>query len=180
MKIFNLINYEVQIDPVAYTLTAFKAVMDKYEDKQYAIAEMAYIYFYTDWASDYVNIVDLKERKKRILSEVFIDKSSKLKIDKITDAAIAFYNERQKTLAYELYEDAKYAINKIREYLRSVDLLALDNNGKPIYDVIKLTKTIESATTLITKMAELEEAIKADKHGSNKLKGIDEIGLFES
>jgi hypothetical protein len=78
-----------------------------------------------------------------------------------------------------LYKDARFAINKIREYLRTVDLMKVDENDKPIHDVVKLTKTIESSATIVDKMVLLEESIKKEKQANTKIRGIDKVGLFE-
>jgi len=181
MRLFEIVDFEVVVNPVAYTLAPFKAVLDKYskKDKEYVNSEMAYIYYFSDWTSDYSSETDKDKRKENILSEVFTADSSKLKIDSVTDDAIAFYEEKQQTLSMLLYIDAKGAINKIREYFRAVDLMAMDKNDKPIYDISKLTTTIEKSASLVAKMAELEDAIKKEKQASSKIRGVDSIGLFE-
>ena len=181
MKLFTIENYDVVVNPVAWTLKPFKSIKDKYkgDDKRYATTEMAYIYFFASWNSDYSDITDLEERKERILNEVYAKDVKKLKIDEKTEAAIKFFTEKQMTLSMKLQIDAKAAINQVRKYFREVDLLALDDKGKPIHDASKLTNTIEKSATLVAKMAELEEAIKKERQSSSRIKGMDEIGFFE-
>lgn len=178
MKLFDLVNYELTIDPIIFTLKPFAKIKNKYKDKNSLYGELAFIFYYADWRSDYSSIVDDEERQEKILSELYIDRNM-LQINEDTFAAIDFYNERQETLSMLLYKDAKFAINKIREYLRTVDLMKVDENDKPVHDVIKLTKTIESSATIVDKMVLLEESIKKEKQANAKIRGIDKVGLFE-
>jgi hypothetical protein len=178
MKIFELVNYELTIDPIVFTLKPFADIKKKYKDRDLLYGEMAFIFYYADWRSDYSSIIDDEERKEKILSELYIDRN-KLVIDESTFLAIEFYNDRQETLSMLLYKDARFAINKIREYLRTVDLMKVDENDKPIHDVVKLTKTIESSATIVDKMVLLEESIKKEKQANTKIRGIDKVGLFE-
>jgi len=181
MKIFNFVNYEVVVDPIAWTLQPFRAILDKYKkkDKYYAVLEMAYVYFASDWRSDYSTIVNINERKEKILSEVFIKDRDKLKINATTDLAIDFYKEKQETISMGLYEDAKLAVNKIRDYFKTVDLTLMDDQGKPLHDISKLTKAISDTATIVGKLKELENAVKKEVEEASNYKGITEIGVFE-
>jgi len=182
MELFKYKDYNVIVAPEALLLNPIKDVLNKYKgkDKQLGIAELGYVYFFCDWASDYSNIIDLKERKAKILKDVYVREGSKLKIDKITDAAIEFYTERQQTLSMELKDSAKRAINKIIKYLDNVDLFERDVNGKYINDVSKVTSTIDKAPTLVERMADLDNAIRKEIAENSKLRGVDKKGLYES
>ena len=181
LKLFQFINYEVVVDPVAWTLQPFHAILEKYKkkDKYYATLEMAYIFYSADWQSDYASMTDVNLRKEKILSDIFLKDKNKLKIDELTDVAIAYYKEMQETISMGLYEDAKTAVNKIRDYFTTVDLTLLDDNGKPLYDISKLTKAISDTATIVNKLKELEDAVKKEVSESSNIRGVDKIGLFE-
>lgn len=181
MDLFKYENYEVVISPYAFTLTPFDNIVKKYKksEKRYAISELSYIYHFTDWNSSYADILDIEERKEKVLNDIFIKDKSKIKIDSTTDDAIAFYNDRQETLSMELRNSAKRAIKKIMDYFDKVDLFEQDSNGKYMNDVSKLVNAIEKSSSLVNKMSELTDSIKKEVSESSKLRGIDQKGMYE-
>lgn len=181
MNLFEIVNYELIVRPEVWLLTPFANILNKYKGnkKGNAIAEVGYVYYFADYRSDYSSITDIEDRKIKILSEVYAKEGGSIKVDKVTDLAVEFYKERQKTLSILLQQDAKAAINKVRAYFRTVDLMVMDNNGKPIHDISKLTQTIERSTTLVAKMQELEEMIKKEQQSTSRAKGVEELALFE-
>lgn len=181
MKLFGYKDYEVVVDPVAWTLLPFRDILKKYKgkDKYYATLELAYIYYSVDWRSDYSTILNQSDKREKILNEIFIKDRNKLKLDSKTDVAIDFYKEKQATVSMGLYEDAKLAVNKIRDYFNAVDLTAMDDQGKPLHDISKLTKAISDTANIVSKLKELENIVKKEVEEASNYKGISEIGIFE-
>jgi hypothetical protein len=53
------------------------------------------------------------------------------------------YKEHTLTSSYLLLQDMKIAIEKVREFLRDVDLTLLDDKGKPVYTINSVTAAIK-------------------------------------
>lgn len=178
MNLFQLINHQVHIQPEAYVLEPFAVIWDrdKSKDKSRALAELAFIYFMTDYKSDFNAIVDKNERQKEISKYLRLGSDFDLD-DKLRDAMM-FYEIRQKTITMYLLEDVYKSIDKLREYFREVDLMLMDDNGKPVYDVTKLTRSIESVAKIVDSLKILEDKVKREMEESG-LRAGRKKGMFE-
>ena len=93
--------------------------------------------------------------------------------------AMQFYSSIKSTSAL-LLEDTRVAIDKVRQFLKTVDLEALDEKGKPIYTINSITSTIKMIPQLIKDLDDAEKAIKADmQNTSGKVRGQKEKSLLE-
>ena len=139
--------------------------------------ELSYIYFMEDPRSDYQYIIDKEERSKAIIEGEGL--SDKWKPDKVVIEAIEFYSSFKSTSAL-LLEDTRIAINKVRQFLKTVDLKAVDDKGKPIYTINSITSTIKMIPQLIKDLDDAEKAIKADMQNNlGKVRGQKEKSLLE-
>ena len=178
MNLFQLNNHQVEILPEAYALLPFKKIWDRdrSREKHTAIAELAYVYFMTDYKSDFNAIVDPIERGKEIAK--YLRLPSDYEEDKTLRTAMTFYDERQKTITMLLLEDVYKSIDKLRAYFREVDLMIYDDHGKPIHDVLKLTKSIESVSKIVESLRILEEKVKHEREESG-LRAGRKKGMYE-
>ena len=94
---------------------------------------MSLIYFYVDPRSTYNYITNDEERFQAILKQEGLPKN--FTITKEIQEAIDEYKKHCITTSFLLLQDTKIAIDKVREFLRDVDLNKLDDKGKPIYTI---------------------------------------------
>jgi len=179
MKLFKYEGYKVVISEEAFGLKVFRQIWnrDRSVHKDKAIMELSYIYFMEDPRSDYQYIIDKEERSKAIIEGEGL--SDKWKPDKVVIEAIEFYSSFKSTSAL-LLEDTRIAINKVRQFLKTVDLKAVDDKGKPIYTINSITSTIKMIPQLIKDLDDAEKAIKADMQNNlGKVRGQKEKSLLE-
>lgn len=178
MKLFKYEGYKIVIEPEALLLTPFKKIYqrDRSVNKQAALQELAFIYFYCDTRSDYQYLTDDAVRLQAIKEgEGFSDK---WKPDKLILEAIKFYNGFKSTSAL-LLEDTRFAVNKLRDLLRNIDLEEKDDKGKPIYSLNIITATIKQVPSLIKDLDEAEKAIAKELASNGKMRGQGEKTLLE-
>lgn len=182
MKLFKYKEYKVTISEEALALKPFRQLWnrDKTINKNKAISELSYVYFMEDPASDYQYLVDRDERSKAIIEGEGLD--SKWKPDKAVLEAMEFYASFKTTSALIL-EDTRYAANNLRKSLRNINLEAIDDKGKPIYNVSSIISAIKQVPQLVKELAEAERIVAkemAEKNGrvrGQKVKTVLEDGL---
>lgn len=180
MKLFNLNNYKLEISEEAYVLKPFKRLWDrdKSKKKERALPELGYVFFMEDFRSDYVDIVDYNERGIEVKKALSMPKN--WKEDKLVKDARMFMQERdEKTLALLFLKDAKVGIDKIRKFFREVDFLALDNSGKPIYNIVQLSAVIEKSSGILANLDKLEEMVKKKLQKESAIRGKKQKAVFE-
>lgn len=178
MKLFKYEGYKVVISEEALVLKPFKTLWarDKTKSKDKALAELAYVYFMEDPASDYQYLVDREDRSKAIIEGEGL---GNWKPDKAVKEAMEFYASFKTTSALIL-EDTRYAANNLRKSLRNIDLEATDDKGKPIYTVASILSAIKQVPALVKELAEAERAIaKEMAEASGRVRGSRSKTIFE-
>lgn len=178
MKLFKLEGYNLTISEEAYLLKPFKDIWkrDKSKNKEMALNELGVIYYMEDPRSDYQTYIDRDERLNQIKLALGIKES--WNPDKVVLNAMEFYASFKSEAAL-LLEDIRIAITKLREYIKTIDLNALDDKGKPIYTLNTYTATIGQIPKLITSLDEAEKTIAKDIIQSDKVRGSVEKSIFE-
>ena len=98
--------------------------------------------------------------------------------DRLVATAQEFYASFKSESAL-LLEDIRVAITKLREYIKTIDLSATDDKGKPIYTLNSYTATIKQIPELITSLDEAERTIAKEVLGQDKVRGSIEKAMFE-
>ena len=178
MKLFRYEGYNLTISEEAMMLKPFRDIWkrDKSKGKDKALQELAYIYFMEDSRSDYQIYVDKEERSRQVKLGEGIPES--WKPDKLVIDAQEFY-AGFKSEAALLLEDIRVAITKLREFIKTIDLSAVDDKGKPIYTLNTYTATIKQIPELITSLDEAEKSIHKEAVTSDKVRGSVEKAMFE-
>lgn len=183
MHILEYINYEVVPTQEAFLIKPIRDLYneDKSKHKEKFMQQMSVLYFYTDPRSSYNYIIDDEERLKEIMLQEGLPDT--FKISPKLKEAIEIYKKHVITSSYLLLQDTKVAVDKVRTFLRDLDLSLLDDKGKPVYTISSITQTIKQipqlakdiieAERLITK--EIEETGRA--RGGNQSKRIFEDGF---
>jgi hypothetical protein len=176
MEILDLKNNTPVIHPAALMIPLFKELWsrDKSKTKTKALNELAYIYYIADYKSDFSDIIDEKERKQEV-SKLFNIEEDKL----ITDC-IEFYKNRQQTISMHLLQSAKIGVNKIKQYIDTVDLTDLDDKGKPIHDASKLNMLISKMGETIEGIRKLEDIVAKEIEDNTRVRGGNALAMFEN
>lgn len=178
IKLFKYEGYKVTVSEEALLLKPFKLIWnrDRTQGKEKALNELAFIYFFADPRSDFQYIHDEDERTSAIKeAEGF---PSNWKPDKLVLEAIEFYLSF-KPISYSLLEDTKFAIDKLRKFLRNIDLNERDEKGKLIYTVSQITSTIGQIPELVNKLEDAERKLAAEISVTERIRGGSEKSLIE-
>lgn len=178
LKLFKYEGYKVVISEEAFLLTPFKKIWDrdKTKNKDKALAELGYIYFFNDPRSEYQYLVNPEERHKAIVESEGL--GDKWKPDKLVNEASKFYNSFKPTSAL-LLEDTRYAVDKLRQLLKDIDLTKTDDKGKPLYTLNTITATIKQIPELVKGLDEAEKALKVEVANIGRMRGQGEKTLME-
>lgn len=180
MRLFDLINNQLVISEEAYILTPFKKLWDrdKTKDKERALAELGYIYFMEDFRSDFSDITKEEERAVEVKSSISLPNN--WKEDNLVKAAREFYRKRSEEITpLLLLKDAKIVIDKMREFYREVDFLALDKNGKSKYDIDKVARVVERSAGIFENLTKLEQMVKKEVQAKRDKVGTKTKAIFE-
>ena len=181
MNGFTLINGVLTVDDNLWGLEKFKKILkrDKSRNKDLALKEMLFIYYYTDIKSDYL-IIDIKLRTNEIIKDIQLPDN--WKIDSIMEDAINFYEERSLTVIGKLYKNALLAANDISEYLtKTKELLEeRDDRGKPVTTLTTIVGGISKIKVVMQDLKAAEkELIKEKVETEGCMKGQQQMGMFE-
>ena len=181
MNGFTLRDYVLTVEDNMWGLIHFKKILkrDKSRDKDRALKEMLFIYYYSDIKSDYL-IIDSKFRIEEIKKDIGLPED--WRIDSVLQEAIDFYEERSLTVVGKLYKNALAAANDISEYLtKTKELLEeRDERGKPVTTLTTIVGGISKIKTVMQDLKAAEkELIKERIETEGKMKGKQSMGMFE-
>lgn len=183
MKLFKLDQHThtVQIETEALLLKPFKVIYDRddSEDKKIATAELAYVFFFTDFKSNYTEIMEEEERKNAIVDELpALPKG--WKPDKAVQKAIEFYKEQTNTVGMQLLNGAKIGAHKLDKYLRNIDLEERDTrSNKPIHNPEQIRSMIEKLPQTLRKLREAEKEVQLELTRKAEMSGSGEKAFLE-
>ena len=178
MKLFKYEGYKITISEEALLLRPFKVIWkrDKSQNKEKALMELGFIYFFCDIRSDYQYIVDEDARRESIKEGEGLPKN--WEPDAAVKEAMEFYNTFKPTSAL-LLEDTRFAVDKLRKLLREIDLNQTDDKGKPIYTLNTITATIKQVPSLVRDLDEAERSIAKEIAQSDKARGAQTKSIYE-
>lgn len=177
MILFELQDNKVTFSPQALMLKPFKALWDrdKTKDKTRARNELAFVYYFSDYKSDFSSILDDDERATEILKFLSdIDKPD----NKVYEAC-EFYKSRRETISTQLLEAARHGAKTLKEYYYNVDLTLTDEKGKPVWDVAKLQTSLKTLSDTIEGLEKLEDKVKREQEKESSMRGGREKAMFE-
>ena len=183
MKLLNVENYQVKVADEALLVKPIRDLFnaDKSKDKENFYTECSIIFFMADPRSSYGHIVDDEERFEAVKVQEGLPKN--YKISKELQLAIDTYKQLTTTISSQLLEDTYVAIDKLRKFLRNIDLYAVDDKGKPLYTISSITSAIKAIPQLTKDIQEAEKQVNSDilelgrKRGGDKGKALFEDGI---
>ena len=147
--------------------------------KYIATKELAFIYFFADPRSSYVeSYQDLDIREEKI--KVLLGLPDTWKKDTLIDEAINFYLEEVKDdFDYKYLNSSIIAAEKTMKYLENVDYNARDVKGNLLYKPVDVVKVIKDSGGVIESLKNLRDKIFKKTSLTTKIRGGGDIGMFE-
>lgn len=179
MRLMKFEGYTLTIEPEALVIKSIRTLWnrDKTRSKERALAELGYIYFMVDPRSTYSYLTDLADRSEKIVLEEGLPKN--WKPDKIVQEAMKSYGDSVITTSSLLLEDTRVAVDKLRKYLRDIDLTAEDDKNKPKYPLNTVTSSIKLVPSLAEDLMKAERIVAQEIVESSKMRGQKEKTILE-
>lgn len=171
MHLIEYDNYQIKPTEEALLIGPIRKLYnnDKSKGKSKFLQMMSIIYFYADPRSSYNYITDDEERLKEILIQEGLPKD--FKIDKTLQEAIDIYKKHVITTSYLLLQDTRVAIDKLREFLRNINLTDTDDKGKPLYTISSVTQAIKQIPQLAKDIMEAERVVSKEIAEQGRARG---------
>lgn len=177
-ELFEVKNNEVVFAPQVLVIGEFKDLWDrdKSKNKEIANKELAFIYYAIDFRSIYTSYFG-DEKIERIKRDIRLPKT--WKPDVKVNLAIDKYNELSRTQSMGLLEDAEFAVEKLRDYFKQVDLIKTDPTGKPLFAAKDLIANLKNLGDVISGIKELKLEVLKEQQSGNMVKGNRQKSAFE-
>ena len=178
MRLLKYEGYNVTVEPEMLLIKPFKKIWDRdtSDNKAKALLEFGVIYFMCDPRSDYQYIVDEDIRLEEIKKAEGLN--AKWKPDKDLLDAMEYYKS-VRPMAALLLEDTRAAIDKLRKFIKEINLYATDDKGKPLYSMDSYTRTIRQITELVKELNNAEKELNKDITQRDKVRGALEKSIYE-
>jgi uncharacterized protein YoxC len=179
MHIIEYNNYTIEPTQEAFLIRPIRALFnaDRTATKEKFMQQLSVIYFMADPRSSYNYLTDEKDRLKEIILQEGLPED--FKIDKKLQEAIDEYKKHVITTSYLLLQDTRFAIDKLRQFLRDVDLTLTDDKGKPVYTVNSITSAIKQIPQLAKDIAEAERAVSKEIEEQGRARGGNNKTIFD-
>lgn len=165
MKLFNRKDYKLHVEPLVFTIKAFRDLdkRDRTKEKTQLEKELSFIYFVYDPRSDLQFITDENERIERVKELLGFDKT--FKVDAVLKKAINVYISMTETSSSLLLKDLRVGIEKLRNYLKdaTVDDDTFDKYTRALKELIPLSMKISDAERSVIKEVEEISTSRGDK-----------------
>lgn len=173
IKLFKYEGYKIVISEEAFALKPFRQIWqrDKTINKDKALMELGFIYFFCDPRSEYQFLVDEKERMEAIKKGEGLP--PKWEPDKLLIEAMDFYKSF-KPISALLLEDTRFMVNKFRLKLRELDFDSLE-----VREFKEITAIVKQITPLIKDLDEAEKALNSEMRNVGRMRGQGEKTIFE-
>ncbi len=177
MNLFQIVDYNLQISEEAYALKPFKKLLDndKSKDKELAMKELAFVWYISDIKSDYICILDNKDKEKEIIKDLNLPKG--WKINKDVQAAIDFYKDRSKTVSSTILENSLFIANTLSDKMRKI--VENETSDLSIKDIESIAKGLTQMPSIVTSLQKLEQTVIKEQSEKSNNVGSQEKGLFE-
>ena len=155
--------FNVEIDPEVLTIKAFNDLyVNRNGNEALILKEFAYIYFFLDAQSDFMQEIDDDERSEDVIKHVNLP--PKWSPDEYVIECCDVFKKLSETTSSKLLRSTQRMADKITKELDNIDLAKLDKNDKPIYDIKKIIESVKAVPGLMDTLNKAEnEYIKGQK-----------------
>ena len=183
MKLVRVENFQIVFEDELLLLKPFRQLYksDKNRDKRGFMDFLTLVYFTYDPRSDYSYIVNEDDRLREVCETNGINIA---KFSDLQKECIELYKKLTTTISQELLRSTKIAIDKVREFLETLDLTATDDKGKPLYTINSVTTAIRQIPQLAKDVMDAEKAVAKEvqeqgtARGGNDSKSLMDDGVF--
>lgn len=163
--VFDIVNDVVVLSPFNKEIPEFKLLKTK--------EELLYVYHMGSYRTPYANY-DTGIREDKICKDFNIVATPYLK------AAVIRFIEFQQTPTIKFLDANMKAMEKLRNFLETVDLNERDDKGKPIYKPYDLTAAMEKSGKIVEAVEQLKDKVKKELSVANaKIRGSHSVNKWE-
>ena len=176
---FHKDSYDVTFTEELTMLTPFKKIIerDRSKDKDIALKEITFIYFYADITSPYQSILVDTDRCEEIKRD--IELPAKWKIDQVILDAVKFYIEKSKTAVHHLYTASMTAAAAVNDILSDAKAL-IEASDDRISAVQKVIGALEKVPKVMASLRDIEkELIRQIEDKEGKKIGSKSFAVYE-
>ena len=183
MRLFemDLDTFALSFEPEVLMIKQFNKIIqrDKSKGKTIAMAELSYMWFFTNSKSDFLQIIDEDERMDTIIDAI-VGLPKGWKPDAVVLDAISFYKKRSFTVTSRMLEDAMSIIDNMSKWAKTAALHLDDMIGdRPKYDISKVQAFIRDVPKMVDTINSLEEKVLREKDSTDSHRGSQEKAMME-
>jgi len=162
--------FNVEIDPEVLLIKAFNDLyVNRNGDENLILKEFAYVYFFLDVQSDFMQELDDDERARDVIKHVNLP--NKWKPDEYVLECCLVFQKMSETISSKLLQSTQRIADKITKELDNIDLAKLDKNDKPVYDIKKIIESAKAVPGLMETLIKAENEYIRGQKESSKNKG---------
>ena len=178
MNLFQMIEYNLHISEEAYSLSAFKKIVDadKSKDKETAMKELAFVWFMSDIKSDYNYILNEKDKQEEVIKDLQLLKSWK-KSKNVQDA-MDFYKSRSKTVSSTILENSLFIANTLSNKMKKLVMNDIEDTLS-IKDIESISKGLTQMPGIVIALQKLENTVIKEQTEKSSNVGSQEKAMFE-
>ena len=178
MKLVHIDNYQLVIEDELLLLKPFRTLykQDKTKGKTSFLDFLTLVYYVYDPRSDYSYIIDEQQRLNEVCETNGFEK---VKFTQQQKDCIELYKKLTTTTSQELLKSTKIAIDKVRQFLETIDMRATDDKGKLLYPINSVTSAIKQIPQLAKDVMEAERAVAKELQEQSKVRGGSELHVME-
>ena len=178
MKLFDIINGTVVLNPNSLVIPEFKALWDrdKTKTKEQATKEISFVVFLCDFNSPYNSFRE--EDRETVVKQDFL-KDEKWKPDSLILEAIKKYKLLQDSPLLRLLRSAMNLVNKTSDHFDQVDYNIVDERGKQRYTAEMVFAAMAKMGAAVNQLRSLEREVQREQLEASTAKGNNTIGDYE-
>lgn len=179
MKIFDIEDNRVVLNPQSLNIPEFKAIWDRDKSKQKgnATKEISYIVYLCDESVDNPYRAYREEERIQVLLKDFM--TVDWQPDEVVLQAVEKFKDLKQTTNSRLLRSAKKAAEKLSEYFDSVDFNVKDSHGKPVFSSRDLAANLKEVAGIVKSLNTLEDMVRKEQSESSNIRGGGEVGMYE-
>lgn len=150
---------------------------DKSKKKEEFWKQISFLWFMCDPRSTYMYLIDQEDRALEIKKQEGLGED--WTPPELLEEAMDVYRRQTVTTSALLIERMRKGVDSICKFLENVDLLAVDKNGKPVYQIASITSALKQIPEIAKALSDAEKALAKDFAEDDKARGNAEKSVGE-
>ena len=176
MKLLEYTDFQLKVTEEALLIRPIRRLwnQDRSSQKEKFFQQLSYLWFMVDPRSSYSYILDYGERHKAIVEQEGLPED--FKPSEMLVEAMRIYEKLTVTPSQKLLTSALKAADTVSKFLEDPEILtAVDNNGKPKYQVSAITTALKNVEGIVTSLQNLQRKVDQEVTESGKARGAQEL-----